>query len=186
MNLRRWSRISSEQVLANPWWRYRRDVFEIEPGRRGEYHCVSTHGSALVVPVTAAGQWVLVEQYRYLGDRSSIEFPCGGLRADEVPEVAAARELAEEAGVAGPLRRLGSFNPWNGVTDEQCHVFLAKPVEPLAAPPRADETEAFKVHKLWPAELRAAIANGTVWDGMTLAAVALFAAIMDIESGPRG
>jgi ADP-ribose pyrophosphatase len=176
MSQRRWSRVSSELILANPWWRYRRDVFEMEPGKRGEYHCVSTHGSALVIPLTAAGQFVLVEQYRYLGDRSSLEFPCGGLSSGEAPEAAAARELAEEAGVAGPLRRVGSFNPWNGVTDEQCHVFVAKPVEMLAAPPKSDETEAFTVHRLWPEELRARIADGTVWDGMTLAAFALFAA----------
>lgn len=173
MTLRRWTRISTTVVHENPWWRYRKDTFEIEPGKRGEYHFASTPGSALVVPVTADGKLILVEQYRYLADRFSLEFPCGGVAEGESPELAASRELLEESGYTAALSPLGTFNPWNGVTDEVCHVYRGQQLARPITPAHADETESFVVHELDIPTFEARIADGTVWDGMTLAAYAL-------------
>jgi ADP-ribose pyrophosphatase len=172
--LPRWKKLSSEVVIENPFWRYRKDQFELN-GKQGEYHYASTHGSAMVIPVTPQGELVLVEQFRYLLDRVSIEFPGGGLEhAHEPPLEAAARELAEECGFAGDLALLGTFTPWNGVTDELCHVYLADPVRPDASGARPDATESFLLHRLTPAAFDAEIAAGRIWDGMTLAAYTLF------------
>lgn len=173
MTLRRWTRITTTVVHENPWWRYRKDTFEIEPGKRGEYHYASTPGSALVVPVTAEGKLLLVEQYRYLADRFSLEFPCGGVAEGESPASAASRELTEESGYIGVLEPIGSFNPWNGVTDETCHVYRGQQLTRSKAAVHADETESFLVHELDIATFEARIADGSVWDGMTLAAYAL-------------
>lgn len=172
--LPRWKKLTSQVVLDNPWWRYRKDTFELSPGKQGEYHYASTHGSAMVIPVTASGELTLVEQYRYLLDKASIEFPGGGIAEHESPEQAARRELEEETGYAGELLPLGTFTPWNGVTDEICHVFVAPRVEraPKAASP--DDTESFIVHRFTQADLDRQIASGLIWDGMTLAAYALY------------
>ena len=43
----------------------------------------------------------------------------------------------------------------------------------LANPPPPDETEEFVVRTVTRAELEAAIRDGTQWDGMTLAALAM-------------
>jgi ADP-ribose pyrophosphatase len=173
--LPRWKKLSSEVVLENPWWRYRKDRFELN-GKEREYHYASTFGSAMVVPVTAQGELVLVEQYRYLLDKLSLELPGGGVAEHEPPLTAAARELAEECGLAGELTLLGTFTPWNGVTDETCHVYLADPVRPDASGAQPDATESFVIHRFTPSELEALIASGRVWDGMTLAAYALYRA----------
>jgi ADP-ribose pyrophosphatase len=172
----RWKKLTSQIVHENPFWRYRKDEFERQGGQRGEYFYASTHGSAMVVPLTAQGELVLVEQYRYLVDRSSLEFPCGGVAAHEAPLEAAARELAEESGCAADLTALGTFSPWNGVTDEICHVYLADPVRADVTGARPDDTESFILHKLLPRDFELQIARGQIWDGMTLAAYALYKA----------
>ncbi|HET8935124.1 MAG TPA: NUDIX hydrolase [Polyangiales bacterium] len=172
--LPRWKKLTSELVHENPWWRYRKDEFEREQGQRGEYHYASSYGSAMVIPITAQGELVLVEQYRYLLDKTSLEFPGGGLGKGEPPLVAAERELAEECCSAGQLELIGTFNPWNGVTDEICHVYLADPIVPDQSGARPDATESFIVHRLSRAEYEAQIASGRIWDGMSLAAYALF------------
>jgi len=174
--LPRWKKLATEVVLENRWWRYRKDRFEYEPGKQGEYHYASTFGSAMVVPITPEGELVLVEQYRYLLDRESLEFPCGGVAENEPPLSAARRELAEESGYTSELTPLGTFTPWNGVTDEICHVYLADKLLPDQSGARPDETERFVVHRLSRGELEAKIAAGVIWDGMTLAAYALYRA----------
>jgi ADP-ribose pyrophosphatase len=174
--LPRWKKVTSELLHENPWWRYRKDVFEPEPGKRGDYFYASSYGSAMVIPITAQGELVLVEQYRYLLDRTSLEFPGGGVAKDELPLVAAERELAEECGAAGKLELIGTYNPWNGVTDEICHVYLADPIVPDQSGARPDATESFIIHRLSPTEYEARIASGEIWDGMSLAAYSLYRA----------
>lgn len=173
MTLARWKRLSSTLVRENPWWRYRLDTFALPSGATGEYHYVSTHGSVMIVPIDADGRLVMVEQFRFLGGKDSMEFPAGSIDAGEAPEEAASRELAEEAGVAGTLTPIGTFCPWNGVTDELCHVFVATGLEALPHPPEKDATEELVVHRVARGELDAQIRAGVQWDGMTLAAYAM-------------
>ena len=126
----------------------------------------------MVVPVLPNGDLVLVSQYRYLNGLPSLEFPCGGVKAGHGYEETAVRELAEEAGYsAGSLREIGQFNPYNGVTDEICRVYLAQELAPAFAPP--DETEDIERVMLSPEEFEERIRRGEIWDGMTLAAWSL-------------
>jgi ADP-ribose pyrophosphatase len=174
MSPARWSKLSEETRFENPWWIYKRDRVILPSGNEGEYHYVDTPGSVMIVPVTSAGMLVMVRQYRYLNNRSSLEFPGGGIPRGHAPADAAARELQEEAGVeAAVLREVGVFNPFNGVTNELCHVFVATGHRAVAAHP--EETEDCETALLSPAELRALIAAGEIWDGMTLAALAMVA-----------
>lgn len=176
MSRPRWKRLSSRIVLENPWWRYRLDEFELPNGTPGEYHYASTHGSVMIVPVDADGAFVLVEQFRFLADRDSIEFPAGSIHAGETPIDAAHRELAEETGFAGELEPIGVYCPWNGVTDELCHVFVARALTELDVRPSGDDTEDLVVHRRTVAEFDASIRDGSMWDGMSLAAYAMFRA----------
>jgi ADP-ribose pyrophosphatase len=170
MALGRWRRLWQKELFRNPWWTYRVDGFALPSGRLGEYHCAHTHGSAMVAPLLADGRLLLVNQYRYLLDRESLELPCGGVKAGSTHLETARAELAEEAGfTAGALMSVGSFNPCNGLTDEICEVFLATGLGPTGDV-EADETEEFERLVLTPAEIEARIATGEIWDGMTIAA----------------
>ncbi len=170
MPLSRWRKLSESVVFENPWWTYRLDRYELPSGKPGEYHYVHTRGSSMVVPVAKDGTLLMVSQYRYLMQRDSLEFPAGGIKAGATAEETALAELAEETGqMAARLELVGRFNPYNGVTDEICHVFLGHGLRPaLGAEP--DETEEFEVCELTPAGIDAHIRSGAIWDGMTMAA----------------
>jgi ADP-ribose pyrophosphatase len=52
----------------------------------------------MVVPVEKDGRLLLVRQYRYTGNRGSIEFPCGGVEDGSNCDATARNELVEETG----------------------------------------------------------------------------------------
>jgi len=167
--LRRWKKISSEAVYENPWWTYRVDRFEIPERLSGEYHYVHTNGSSMVVPVMNEAKLILVNQYRYLCDRESLEFPCGAVKNKKTHLETAHSELEEETGYrANRMERIGEFNPYNGVTSEICKVYLAHGLQPTVAKP--DETEEFELVFCTPEEMEMKISERIIWDGMTLAA----------------
>jgi ADP-ribose pyrophosphatase len=172
MTLGIWKKIRQIYEIKNPWWTYRKEEVELPSGKKGEYHFVHVNGSSMVVPVLDDGRLVLVNQYRYLANRESIEFPCGSVKDGSTHEETAKHELAEETGYAAKeLKKAAEFNPYNGVTDEMCSVFIARGLTPVDAHP--DETEEFEKLLLTTEQIEAKIKSGNIWDGMTLAAWAL-------------
>ena len=96
-------------------------------------------GIVVIVPKTAAGEFVLVEQYRPPVQADCIEFPAG-LAGDEVDAAdesllaAARRELREETGYdTDELRFLGHSPPTAGLTSEVMSFYLATGVKKFAS-----------------------------------------------------
>jgi ADP-ribose pyrophosphatase len=178
MSLTKWKKLAESVVFRNPWWTYRKDTFELPTGKTGEYHYVHTNGSSMVVPILEDGSVLLVNQYRYLLGKESLEFPCGSVKDGDTHLQAARQELEEETGhSAGVLTAIGEFNPYNGVTDEMCRVYVARDLRFVGGTP--DETEEFELVRATPAEIESNIGTGGIWDGMTIAAwgIAKWAAI---------
>jgi ADP-ribose pyrophosphatase len=172
MALRPWKKLTESIVFKNLWWTYRRDTFELPSGKPGEYHYVHTNGSSMVIPVLGDGTLVLVNQYRYLMGKESFEFPCGSVKEGSNHDETARHELVEETGYSAKgLSKVGEFNPYNGVTDEMCHVYIARELEFVGGTP--DETEEFEIVRITPAEIDERIRTGVIWDGMTIAAWAI-------------
>ncbi|MBN1448695.1 MAG: NUDIX hydrolase [Bacteroidetes bacterium] len=177
MALRRWQKLSEQVIHRNPWWTYMRDHVRHPGGTEGEYHFVRTPGSVMIIPRREDGRFVLVRQYRYLNDRESVEFPAGGLKHGQSPAGAAAAELAEEAALAAAhWQQIGVFNPFNGVTEELCHCFLAEDLQHCTAEP--DDTEEFEIISCTAHEIDGMIKDGRLWDGMSLAAWSLYRAVV--------
>lgn len=167
--LKHWKQLSKTIRFKNPWWTYKVDTFQIPDGVSGEYHYVYTRGSSMVVPVNSEGKILLVNQYRYLCDKESLEFPCGSINEGSDYVKTAYHELAEETGFkAGSMIEAGHFNPYNGVTSEICHVYLGTDLTATQSKP--DETEEFELHTVTFEELEHLISSNKIWDGMTLAA----------------
>lgn len=172
MPLKAWKKIRQAFEIRNPWWIYRKDEVLLPSGKKGEYHFVHTGGSSMIVPLLDDGRMILVNQYRYLLDRESIEFPCGSVKAGSDYDATARMELAEETGYrARELTLAGEYDPYNGVADEICRVYIARGLTPVEVP--HDETEEFEYLHLKPSEFEQKVAEGKIWDGMTLAAWAI-------------
>jgi len=172
MTLQTWKRLRVEFELKNPWWTYRKDEVLLPSGKHGEYHYVHVIGSSMIIPIMDDGKLILVNQFRYLVGRESIEFPCGGVKENSTYDETARYELAEETGFqSDDLQYVGEFNPYNGVTDEMCHVYIARGLKPVHA--HKDETEDFEYLYCTPAEVDMMIASGKIWDGMSLSAWSL-------------
>lgn len=168
MPLSRWKTLNRKELFKNPWWVYRQDTFMLPDGEVGEYFYVHTNGSSIIIPVMDDGTIILVKQYRYLCDMESLELPCGGVKAGSDYLTTAVHELEEEAGYrARDLRQVGEFNPFNGVTNEFCRVYLARGLEHVGTKP--DLTEEFEHFELTPQEIDERIRSGEIWDGMTIA-----------------
>lgn len=164
--------LSSENIFINPWWIYKVDKYLFPNGSEGEYHYVYTSGSAFIIPVMDDRRLIMVSQYRYLNDRFSLEFPGGGIKSGQKPADVARKELIEETGFDGELEFIGIFNPFNGVTNEICHVFIARDLK-SSDEFKKDESEEFEMHFLSIDEVEEKIRTNEIYDGMTMAAWAL-------------
>lgn len=170
-----WSRLSKETVFSCPYYVLSHDRYRLPDGAVADYHYVDIPGSTMIVPQLSDGRLVLVSQYRYLVGRDSLEFPAGGMKPGYEAAFNAAEELREEAGYhAGTWRKIGEFAPYNGVSNEMCHVFLATDLELVGAEPEA--TEFFEIKYVAPDDVRRAIEDGSLWDGMTIASFRFFEA----------
>jgi ADP-ribose pyrophosphatase len=168
MALKKWNKISEKTMFKNSHWCYNLDHFEIEDGTKGEYHYVHTLGSTMVIPFISPTEILLVNQYRYLNQKESLEFPCGSVEEGLSIEQNALKELREETGKTGSLKYIGEFSPFSGAADEMCSVYLAENL--IDSPLPSDETEEFELVKMNIEEFEKLIKRNIIWDGMTLAA----------------
>lgn len=167
MSLKKWKKLDEKIIFSNPWWQYKLDHFYIDSGFFGKYHYLYTRGSTMVVPINSDGKLILLNQYRYLNQRESLEFPCGGLDKFLSPEQNALKELREETGFSAEiLSYIGYFSPFNGATNELCYVYIASNL--IKSPLETDPTEEFEMHYFTLDEFENLIKNNIIYDGMTI------------------
>ncbi|MDC1067885.1 NUDIX hydrolase [Candidatus Kapabacteria bacterium] len=171
--MKKFEKISSKVKFKNPWWEYWEDSYNLPNGNIGEYHYVNTHGSTFIIPINSDGKIIMVEQFRYLNSKLSLEFPGGGLPKGMDPKENALKELKEETGfTCNKINQLGVFNPYNGVTNEICYVFVAEQLQ--IGEQNLEESEELEIKLYSEQEINKMIASNHIWDGMTMAAWSLF------------
>jgi len=178
MSLKKWNKINSKTLFKNDHWEYNLDQFEIENGLRGEYHSVHSPGSTMVIPFISNDQLLLVNQYRYLNQKESFEFPCGSVEKGLSVEENAFKELREETGKTGKIKYVGEFSPYTGVSDEICSVFIGGDL--YDSPLHADVTEEFEIINMPISHFEELIKQNIIWDGLTLAAWILTKYYLDL------
>jgi len=172
--LKKLEHINSKTEIKNPYWQYNIDEYKQPNGNTGTYHYVDSRGSTMMIPEIKQDLYLLVRQYRYLNQKISIEFPGGGVCEGLDFLQNAKNELLEETGYdAKQIIEIGEFNPFNGVTNEICKIFLMKDLNYLGAAP--EDSEEFEFLQLSKTDIISHIKKREIWDGMTLAAWSLFA-----------
>ncbi|MEO0478359.1 MAG: NUDIX hydrolase [Planctomycetota bacterium] len=165
-------RLSREVLVDNPWHRYCLDRFTQTDGSEGRYYYVDMAGSCSIVPLFEDGSTVLVHSHRYLLDTELWEFPIGGMAPGEEPLSVATKELQEEAGLlAERWDHCGAFAPYKGVSNEHCHVFLARDLSWTEQD--LEPSEAMTVHRMPLDEARERILGQGLPDGQSLGTLAL-------------
>jgi len=110
-----------------------------------EFDFIYVHSPYQVVFIVALnehGEVALLRQYRHVIRRELLEVPAGSPEPGEALEAGALREFEEETGLeVTNIRRLASFFPSVGITDQVGHVFVGC-VDSSAAPSQPRELRA--------------------------------------------
>lgn len=149
--------------------------FRAPDGSRFTRDIVHHPGAVAVLPLHEDGTVTVVRQWRAPIDAEVLEIPAG-LRDvdDEPPETTAARELAEEVGLAAErFELLARFHNAVGHSDEMVHVFLATGLRSVPASLQGPEEHAMVVERHSLDELSAMVSRGEVTDGKTIIGVSL-------------
>ena len=163
-------------VYENRWMRVREDRIAYADGTPGLYGVVEKRPFVLVV--ARDGDRVhLVEQYRYPIRQRQWEFPQGLMEAGETDHAACARrELREETGLdAASLVEAGELFLAAGFCTQPFRVFLATGLSP-AEGVRDPEEQGMTTRAFAIAEFEAMLRNGTMRDGVSVAAFGLLRA----------
>jgi ADP-ribose pyrophosphatase len=169
-----WEQLGSERLLTNRYFSLRSDRLRLpDGGIKDPYYIIERPDAAIIVPITAGGEVVLVRQYRPPLQMMELAPPAGLVEEGERPEEAARRELAEETGyTGGEWEQLGSLASSPSLKDNWAHLFLARGVEETA-PPDPDEHELVEVVRVPAKDLRDLVHSGKIVSSSGVAAIML-------------
>lgn len=153
-------------------------------GKSARREVVEHYGAVAVVAIDDDGNVVLVYQYRHPLGRRLWELPAGLLDlGGEPPEVTAARELQEEAGLAASQWRvLVDLDSTPGFSDESVRVYLATGLTEIDQPEPEHEEADMSVTRVPLAEAVARVFSGDIVNAIAVAGILAAHTAKDVES----
>ena len=142
--------LSSETIYVGSIFALRADEVSMPGGTSARREVVEHYGAVAIVALDDDGNVVLLYQYRHPLGRRLWELPAGLLDlGGEPPEVTAARELAEEAGLAAAQwSTLIDLDSAPGFSDESVRVFLATGLTEVRRPEPEHEEADLRVERV--------------------------------------
>jgi len=179
-----WETLDSAVDYACPGFDVRRDAVRFPDGETDGFHYVDEPPAVVVLPLTPAGDVVVIDEWRQAVGRVNRGIPAGTMEpadadaetlggdpSDAAVERAAARELAEETGYeAAAVERLTTVEPTNGMANAVHHHVLATGCEPTADR-ELDHNESIAVETVPYDDLLAAVVDEGLRDGRAVTAV---------------
>ena len=158
-----WREVEREQIADCRVFTVERSRAQspIDGGMRTFYRLRSSDW-AQILPITPAGEAVLVRQFRHGSQRVTLEVPAGLVEPGEDPAAAALRECLEETGYrAARAQPLGVVRPNPALFANRLHAFFAVDVE-LVAEIKNTGTEQTEVVLVPVAELPRMLRSGEI------------------------
>ena len=133
----------SREIYRGRVMAVRADEVEMPGGRVATREILEHPGAVAIAALDGEGRLAVIRQYRHAVRRRITELPAGLLDvAGEEPAVTAARELAEEAGLAATeWSVLLDLVPSPGFSDESVRVYLARGLSEVPRPDPGDDEE---------------------------------------------
>lgn len=155
-----------------------KDTVTLPNGAEGVREYVRHIGAAAVLPITEAGEVLLVKQFRYPFDDVLLEIPAGKRDSfTENPLDTAMRELKEETGATcHNLIPLGEYYSSPAILDEVIWMYLAKDL--VMSEQDLDEDEFVEIVRMPFVDLLRMVERNEIRDGKTQAAVLKAARIL--------
>lgn len=171
MAIQKWRKISSRHILDHPRMQLVEDEVELPSGKKIQYLRQEYSGRGGGIVICRKGDKILVQrEYSYPVDEILWQFPGGKIEADETPEQAATRELAEESGIkAENAKCIGWFYPDNRRTNARLFVVECDYVTDDEKA-RPDDTEFIKSEWIENGQISQMIRRGEVRNYAMLAA----------------
>jgi 8-oxo-dGTP pyrophosphatase MutT (NUDIX family) len=180
--------VGTELVHRGAVLALRVDEVRMPGGRVANREVVEKQGAVAVVALDEQGRVLLLHQYRHPVARRLWELPAGLLDvAGEEPVLAAARELAEEAGLAAQRWSvLVDVASSPGFTDEAVRVFLAQGLSAVASGTGTDDEESDLTSAWVPlADAVARVLSGEIANCTAVAGLLGLAALRSSGAQPR-
>jgi ADP-ribose pyrophosphatase len=169
-----WVRLGSERLIETPYFSLRSDRLRLPNGGiKDPYYVIERPDAAIIFPLTASNEVVLVRQYRPPLEGMELGLPAGLVEESEEPEAAARRELSEETGyTGGEWEPLGSLASSPSLKDNRAYLFLARGVDETTEPD-PDEHELVEVVRAPVGDLLDLVRTGKIVSSSGVAAVML-------------
>lgn len=131
-----WPRLESERLGDYRIFSLRRDLRRSpRTGREHGFYVLEADDWVNVIPVTPAGNVVLIHQFRHGRSQVCLEIPGGIVDPGEDPAASAERELLEETGyTAVSFHPIGRVTPNPAFLDNLCHTYLALGAQQIETP----------------------------------------------------
>ncbi|HEY2204160.1 MAG TPA: NUDIX hydrolase [Pseudonocardia sp.] len=166
----------------------RADEVEMPGGRVATREVVEHPGAVAIAALDERRRLAVIRQYRHPVRRRLEELPAGLLDVPgEPPWEAAARELAEEAGLAaGEWSVLVDLVPSPGLSDESVRVFLATGLTEVDRPDLGDDEESeLRLSWLPVDDAVRSVLSGEIVNAVSAAAVLAVHAVLTGAHGTR-
>lgn len=145
--------LETKMLLQTAIFRLDQKTIEDARGHRYIRTVVEKAPAVVLIPIDAAGNVLLVKQWRAGAEQVLLELPAGVIEAGESPQTAAEREIREETGMrCENLLLLGESYVSPGYCSERFFFFLAR--ELTADPLPCDEDEILDLIKVPLASIR--------------------------------
>jgi ADP-ribose pyrophosphatase len=155
-------------VYKNPWFKVTKN---------GQFHYVEENGAnnGAVIIVIEDKSFVFVKIHRPAHAVDLIEFPRGYANNDESSQECALRELLEETGYlidSVNIEKLGIIKPNSAILTSSVNIFLANVSKENKV--QEHDSEVIEVIRIPINEIKEKILSGSITDGFSLSALALF------------